>query len=65
MWFCCRCAVRLFGVGVMCGFGLVGFGFLLILADWFAFAACCYKCVLVGWCGWVWGCLCLDLSCWF
>lgn len=50
---------------MVCGFGLVGFGFLLILADWFAFAACCYKCVLVGWCGWVWGCLCLDLSCWF
>lgn len=32
-------------------FSLFGFGFLLILVDWFAFAACCYKRELVVWWG--------------
>lgn len=49
-------------------FSLFGFGFLLILVDWFAFAACCYKRELVVWRG----CVCcwllsvgLGLTCCF
>lgn len=42
--FCCGCGVRLFVSLVWCVvLGLFGFEFLLILVDWFVFAACCYK----------------------